>query len=188
MITGIGPVLCYELITTSRRRRYFIARVAYGFVLLSLLAVRYLAWEQTHPDGGTVQEVRWFAEAAFLDFSLIQDWVLLALVPALVAGVIADEHQRKTLHYLLASRLSSGEIVFGKLGARLVHLAVFVALGLPVVCLLALYGGLNPENVALAYGSAATLIGFVAGLSMAVSTLAQRPRDAILTTYGLVFL
>ena len=42
-------------------------------------------------------------------------------IPALVAGIISDEYQRKTLHYLLASRLSSAEIVLGKLGARMVH-------------------------------------------------------------------
>jgi ABC-type transport system involved in multi-copper enzyme maturation permease subunit len=188
MIAGIGSVLRYELITTSRRRRYFIIRLVYGIVLLGLLAIRYLAWERTHPDGGTVEEIRWFAEAAFLDFSLVQGSALLCLVPALVAGVIADEHQRKTLHYLLTSRLSSAEVILGKLGARLVHLGVFVAMGIPVVCLMGLYGGLNPENVAIAYGSAATLVWFIACLSMVVSTLAQRPRDAILAAYGLVFL
>ena len=58
-----------------------------------------------------------FAEATFISVRRAQGIALLCLIPALVAGVIADEHQRKTLHYLLASRLSSAEIVLGKLGA-----------------------------------------------------------------------
>ena len=96
---------------------------------------------RTHPAGGTAEQIQTFAEATFIQFAGAQGLALLCLIPALVAGVIADEHQRKTLHYLLASRLSSAEIVLGKLGARMVHVATFVALGIPVVCLLALYGG-----------------------------------------------
>ena len=101
------------------------------------------------------------------------------------AGVIADEHQRKTLHYLLASRLSSAEIVLGKLGARLVHVVAFVALGLPIVSLLMLYGGLNPVNIFYVYMGTATLVLFASGFSILISILARRPRDAILATYGL---
>ena len=48
---------------------------------------------------------------------------VLFLAPVLVAGAIAEEKQRKTLHYLLASRLSSLEIVVGKLAARLILVA-----------------------------------------------------------------
>jgi ABC-type transport system involved in multi-copper enzyme maturation permease subunit len=99
--------------------------------------------------------------------------------------VIADEHQRKTLHYLLASRLSSAEIVLGKLGARLVHVASFVALGIPVVCLLALYGGLNPDNVFYVYLGTLSIAVFASGLSILISIMARRPRDAILVTYGI---
>ena len=99
--------------------------------------------------------------------------------------MIADEHQRKTLHYLLASQLSSAEIVMGKLGARMVHIATFVALGIPVVCLLALYGGLNPANVCFIYAGTLTTVFFASGLSILVSIMARRPRDAILAAYFL---
>ena len=126
-----------------------------------------------------------FAESTFIVFAEAQLATLLCLLPALVAGVIADEHQRKTLHYLLASRLSSAEIVLGKLGARLVHVGTFVALGLPVVCLLALYGGLDPEKVFYVYFGTFTTVLSVAGLSILISVLARRPRDAILAAYGL---
>ena len=85
----------------------------------------------------------------------------------------------------LASRLSSAEIVLGKLGARLVHVLAFVALGLPIVSLLMLYGGLNPTSIFYVYLGTATLVLFTSGFSILISILAQRPRDAILATYGL---
>src|SRR4051794_38539818 len=192
MIFGMGPVLRYELITSSRRGRYFVARLVYGLVLLYLLSSQYERWEAElamHAQfRGAIESVRAFAETALLSFGMVQGVALLWLVPALVAGVIADEHQRKTLHYLLASRLSSIEIVLGKLGARLLHVGVFVAVGLPVVCLLGLYGAINPVNVATVYGSTFTAVLFIAGLSILISTLARRPREAILVAYVLEFL
>jgi hypothetical protein len=183
MILGLGPVLRYELITTARRGRYYLARVVYGLFLLVMLSGQFQTWELEHPGGGNFEEVHRFAESAFIQFAGVQGLTLLCLIPALVAGVIADDHQRKTLHYLLASRLSSSEIVLGKLGARLVHVGTFVALGLPVVCLLALYGGLNPENVYYVYLGTFTMSLSVAGLSILVSVLARRPRDAVLVAY-----
>jgi ABC-type transport system involved in multi-copper enzyme maturation permease subunit len=200
MMFGFGPVLRAEMITTARRGRYYLARVVYGLLLLYILWEQQASWEWFHKAqqqysrivggtmGGSHEEVRRFAESAFIKFAGTQGLALLCVIPALVAGVIPDENQRKTLHYLLASRLSSAEIVLGKLGARLVHVAAFVALGLPVVGLLGLYGGLNPEYVFYSYVATATSVLFVAGLSMAISIVARGPRDAILLTYGLVTL
>src|SRR5262245_29388461 len=157
----------------------------YGLALLVQLCVLFQGWELNHPVGGTITEIQEFAQDAFIRFAAIQGLALLCLVPALAAGVIADEHQRKTLHYLLASRLSSAEIVLGKLGARLLHVATFVGLGLPVVCLLSLYGGLNPEHVYHVYLGTFTTVLCLAGASTLISILSRRPRDAILVTYGL---
>jgi ABC-type transport system involved in multi-copper enzyme maturation permease subunit len=183
---SLGPVVRYELITTARRARFYLVRLVYGLALLMQLWILFRIWELNNPHGGTITEVQEFAQDVFIRFAAIQGLALLCITPALVAGVIADEYQRKTLHYLLASRLSSAEIVLGKLGARLVHVGTFVAVGLPIVSLLLLYGGLNPQNVFYVYLGTFALIVFLAGTSMLVSTLARRPRDAILAAYGIL--
>ena len=181
---SLGPVLRYELITTARRRRYYFIRLIYGLILLLQLGMLFREWESKHQRGGTREDIQAFAEDAFIQFAGIQGLALMVLIPALVAGIISDEYQRKTLHYLLASRLSSAEIVLGKLGARMVHVVAFIALGLPIVSLLLLYGGLNPVNIVYVYVGTTTLVLFTAGFSILVSILARRPRDAILATYG----
>jgi len=107
------------------------------------------------------------------------------LTPTLVAGVIADERQRKTLHYLLASRLSSGEIILGKLAARLLHVGVFLGLGLPILSLLSLFGGVDPLGVVAYYAATITTAFFLASLSILISTYARRPREAISQVYML---
>ena len=90
-------------------------------------------------------------QAVFRTFIFAQGIAILLLTPALVAGVVAEEKRRKTLHYLLASRLTSGEIILGKLAARLLHVGVFLAIGLPIISLLSLFGGVDPKFVVLGF-------------------------------------
>jgi hypothetical protein len=188
----LGPVFRFELITTARRKRYYVARLVYGLLLLYSLGNQYAGgqWLQpvtidVRPD--SIEELSRFARAMFAALAWAQGVALLCLVPALLAGVIADEAQRKTLHYLLASRMSSTEIVLGKLAARLLHVGVIVLMGVPMVCLLALLGGLDPWEVSYVYAGTFTLVFFLAGLSLLVSVLAPRPREAILMAYVAVF-
>jgi ABC-type transport system involved in multi-copper enzyme maturation permease subunit len=185
MLFSLGPVVRYELITTARRGRLYIVRVLYGLCLLVQLGYLFADWDGLRQGGATMKQLQAFAEDAFLRFAGLQGLALMLLIPALVSGVIADEHQRMTLHYLLASRLSSAEIVLGKMGARLVHVGSFVALGLPVVSLLMLYGGINPMNILYVYSGTLSVTILVAGISIFISILARRPREAMLSAYAL---
>jgi ABC-type Na+ efflux pump permease subunit len=188
----LGPVFRLELITTARRKRYYVARLVYGLLLLLSLGSQYGdgGWSgvtavAVAPD--TIDEMSRFAREMFSALAWAQGIALVCLIPALMAGSIADEAQRKTLHYLLASPMSSAAIVLGKLGARLLHVGVIVLMGIPVVCLLALLGGLDPFEVTCIYGGTFSLVVFLSGLSLFVSVLARRPREAILVAYALVF-
>jgi ABC-type transport system involved in multi-copper enzyme maturation permease subunit len=188
----LGPVFRFELITTARRKRYYVARVVYGLFLLVSLGSQYGEGEWSRYvtisiAQNSIEEMSLFARQMFAALAWAQGVALVCLAPALLAGVIADEAQRKTLHYLLASRMSSTEIVLGKLGARLLHVGVIVLMGVPVVCLVALLGGLDPWEVTYIYAGTFSLVLFVSGLSLLVSVLAPRPREAILVTYVLVF-
>jgi ABC-type transport system involved in multi-copper enzyme maturation permease subunit len=183
---GLGPVFHFERITTARRARYYVLRVVYGLFLLYALWQEYLSWQWMRPTIATIKNMSLFAQAAFLGFAGGQGFALMVLTPAMVAGVIADERQRKTLDYLLASQLSSTEIVLGKLAARLLHLGVLVAIGLPVVCLVGLFGGLDPWDVLAVYVGTGSVTLLIATLSIALSTVARRPREAILVAYILL--
>src|SRR5256885_4697410 len=96
------------------------------------------------------------AEKFFLAFAVTQFLVVVALTPAYVAGSIADEKERKTLEFLLATDLRNREIIFGKLAARVTVLLMFVLAGLPVVAFLQLFGGIDPDI--LLAGVAATVV------------------------------
>src|SRR5271163_3218876 len=102
-----GPVFAFELMTTSRRGRFYLVRAFYAVVLLVILWGVYSAW--TADFGGELPSslVKWFAFSAYGGIAVGQAILVMVLTPALVATAIAEEKQRKTLHYLLASRLTS---------------------------------------------------------------------------------
>jgi ABC-type transport system involved in multi-copper enzyme maturation permease subunit len=182
-----GPVFFAELLRSARRMRYYVLRMAYGAVLWLLIWSAYSATFHGSSVGG-IGEVSRFAEETFLIFALVQFVVVLMLVPALFAGVIADEKQCKTLHYLMASRISSGEIVADKVLGRAAHLAIFLLIGIPVVACLALSGGIPPEYVAAAYVCTFSTAAFTIALAVLVSTLARQVKQAVLIAYLLMFL
>lgn len=107
----------------------------------------------------------------------------LLLTPALLAGVIAGEKDRGTLAMLLASRLTSGEIIVGRLVGSFARVAFFLAPVLPPLVLLAVWCDAGVIQISLLVGLPAAVVIGSGGLAVAASTLARRGRDALLTVY-----
>jgi ABC-type transport system involved in multi-copper enzyme maturation permease subunit len=113
-----------------------------------------------------------------------QAFAILAITPALVAGVIAEEKQRKTLQYLLGSCLTSAEIVLGKLFSRMITAGVLLMIGLPIIALLGLIGGVDPVDVFLSFFGSASTLFLIGAFSVFVSLYSQRPREAVAAVYS----
>jgi ABC-type transport system involved in multi-copper enzyme maturation permease subunit len=180
-----GPVFTFELLTTARRGRFYLMRAFYAAVLFVILWSVYSVWTA---DTGTELPsimVRWFALSTYGGITIGQEILVLFLTPALVATAITDEKQRKTLHYLLASRLTSPEIVLGKLGVRMLYMSVLIGVSLPILSLMVLMGGIDPRLVLLAFGATFSTAWFLAALSIWVSTISRRVREALFVAYGL---
>ena len=180
-----GPVFNFELMATARRGRFFLVRAFYVTVLLVILWTVHSAWISEIGGELTSSQVKWFAFSTFCGIAVGQEILTLALTPALVAGVIADEKQRKTLHYMLASQLTSPEIVLGKLLVRMLYLMVLLGVSLPVLSLLVLLGGIDPQLVLLGCLVTFSTGWFLAALSIWASTIARRVREAFVIAYGL---
>ena len=122
----------------------------------------------------------WFGHATFGMLVLIQ--ALLAMgVAGEAAPSIASERDRKSLDSLLATRLTSVEIVLGMMATGLVRYANWLAAALPVVVLVAIAGGVQPPLVLLSAAGLGSSVVAVAALSVAVSVSApnrSRARSA----------
>lgn len=181
-----GPIVDAELTRLARQKRWYVLRFALGLGLLFLLYAGYQN-VQNLPWGRSSMGQEWVIRMAanqILGITLVgQSIVVFFLAPMLTAGAIAEEKQRKTLHYLLASRLSGAQIVVGKLAARLLLVVIPVAMAVPVVIIAAILGGLDLEILLAIYGLTLATVVFEASLAILISVLARRGREALLLTF-----
>src|SRR5215813_13128095 len=126
-----GPVFTFEMITAARRGRFYTIRAFYALVLLLILWSIHSAWLSASEGVIPARMLPWFGLSAFGGIAIGQEILVLLLTPALVAGAIADEKRRKTLHYLLASQLTGPEIVLGKLLVRMLYVGVLLGVSFP---------------------------------------------------------
>ncbi len=181
LIKLFGPVLRYDLVRTARRSRYFFIRTVYGIFMLFVLSCIFLA----HQRHGSIPAHRMseFAESFFFAFLFVQLVVLVVLTPAYTAGAIADEKERRTLEFILATDLRNREVVLSKFLSRLANLTLVILTGLPILAILLFAGGIDPNHVLAGFAATALTVASLAALSIFWSVHSRKPRDAIVLTY-----
>jgi len=194
VIKLLGPVFWYDTIRSARRGRYFLMRWLYAIGLLLLLLWVHSIWSMQNrfdlnrdPNWNEFKALAQLAEQYFFAFAIVQFVAVVLLTPAYVGGAIAEEKERKTLEFLLATDLQNSEIIFGKLASRVGNLALFLLTGLPVLSLMQFFGGIDPGFLLVSFAATAMTAASLAALSIVNSTMRRRARDAIVLTYFAVF-
>jgi ABC-type transport system involved in multi-copper enzyme maturation permease subunit len=187
LIKLFGPVFFYEALRGTRQRVH-LYRIIYAAVLLIVVGWVWLA----NTQGGTksftqIKEQAEFAQTIFFAYFIVQMAVIVLLTPIAIASAIAEEKERRTLEFMLATDLRGREILLGKLAGRMAHMTLYLLAGLPIVALLQLLGGIDPDLLLASF--AVTILTFVslAALSILFSTLMRRSRDAIVITCIAIF-
>ena len=185
--TCLARSFFYEGLRAARRARFFFLRWLYAVGLLLLLLWVHWLWSMESArtavaDQAYKQQAK-LAQEFFYAFAIVQFAVVVLLTPAYVAGGIAEEKERRTLEFLLATDLRGREIVFGKLLARLGNLALFVMTGLPVLSMMQFFGGIDPGLLLASFAVTALTAGSLAALGILMSVQRRRARDAIILTY-----
>lgn len=183
----IGPIFSVELITSGRRARFVLTRAAYAALLFLALGLTYWSFEDSRRFNATLQDTSNFAAQFFAVFTWVQMFAVVVLGPALTAGTIAQERERRTLECLFASDLRDTEIVFSKFFSRVLHIVYLVLAGLPVLALASWLGGIDPQYLALVFLLAASTMFTVAAVSILVSVRARSAREAITGAYVILF-
>jgi ABC-type transport system involved in multi-copper enzyme maturation permease subunit len=167
-------------------------RVAYLGVLLAFLLLFYYLWlpvERRPPlfeqGSMTIQSLAEFGASFFGAVMLAQFLAVFILTPIYTAGAIAEETERHTLEFLLASQLSNREIVLGKLLARMAHMGLLLMTGLPVLGLLQLLGGVDPDLVLTGFVACGVLMLSLASLGVWTSLHHSTALGALHQIYGL---
>jgi ABC-type transport system involved in multi-copper enzyme maturation permease subunit len=178
-----GPVLFYDLVRSARRLRFVVIRTLYALLVAFVLC--WMFWIFVIEQGWRMPAERMstFATGFFYTFLMIQFFTVVLLTPAYVAGAVAEEKERKTLEFILATDLRNREIVLGKLVSRLLNLTLLLLAGVPILSFLQFLGGIDLKLVLAGFSATALTMFSLAGLSMLNSVLCRRARDAIVLTY-----
>ncbi len=189
MRLGPGPVFVYEWLTTARRWQPYAIRAGFiGAILFGMTIVQ--SDRPMHARGPLVSlhDMAVIGEQTYRTIAAIELILILLVAPAATAGTICLDKARGTLDHMLATDLSSAEIVLGKLGVRLIPVLGLIACTLPILALAGLMGGIDPLAL---LGSFLVAIGcaFVAcSLAMALSVYGRKPHEVLVMTYMIIML
>lgn len=185
----LGPICLLDMVRLVRRPRHFLLRGIFLSLLLAGLGCVWLSWSRGRLSYGRLgfEELASLAEDFFTAYMVVQFGIVVLLTPAYVGGAIAEEKHRQTLEFLLISDLTDREIVLGKLTARLAYLVLFILAGLPVLCLLQLFGGVDPGLLLASFATLLLTMLSMAALALLFSVYARKPGSAILWTWMALF-
>jgi ABC-type transport system involved in multi-copper enzyme maturation permease subunit len=185
MTAVMGPIFAKEMVEMARRKRYYFNRVLYGGVLLFALFVIWdsYRWRMHHANMQAYRLMARMAEDLFLAVSWVQLGAVFLFVPVFLCGVIAVEREERTLDLLFTTSLTDREIVLGKLLSRATALVLLIVCALPVLSLIMLFGGIDPQ--ALGRALAATLVAILYAGAHAIyfSVTTKSPLGALVRAY-----
>jgi ABC-type Na+ efflux pump permease subunit len=174
----IRPIFCRELLTATRKSRLWGNRSFFAAVLLTAVLATFGAryyWDSQDPSHHLMARV---ARQVFLWFLVAHACAIFGVFSAKAVTSIAEEKDRRTLEFLLSSRLTSAEIVLGKLVSCLTFLFAELAVGLPIMLLLYPLGAIDPRLILLGYAGMTTTGLCMFALAIWISTGATDARVA----------
>lgn len=180
-----GPVLARELLTTARRGKLFRQRVMVVAAMFAILWICFYSWSVARGRVIQAREIANFALTMFAFLVLLQIVLTLVFVPEPITRGIAGERERRTLSYLLATPMTSAEIVLDKVGAGLVQYVSGLAVGLPIAILLVFLGGVDPIVVLLTYVGFLSTAFVLAGFSALIAVNRRTSRESFGVVVGI---
>jgi ABC-2 type transport system permease protein len=177
-----NPVLIREGTVRMRGWRAPILIALYVGVM-GLLILGLMQLMTAGSGGGFAPEM---GAVLFSFLAMVQLGLLLVATPGLTGGALAGERERQTLDLLLVTRLSAGEVVFGKLAAAVGFAGLLVMATLPLYGLLFLFGGVSLVALGRTLVVYAATLFFVGSIGILWSTVLKKTVAAIVTSYATV--
>ena len=178
-----GPVLDKELRVSSRKRRNYVLRFAYISLLLMIL---FLIWIQViNYRVASVFQVSRMAQAGQKIITFIVWFQFCAaqiIAVIMLSNSISDEIYHKTLGMLMTTPITSLQIVMGKLFSKLLQLLLLLAISMPLLAVVRLFGGVPWSFITSSLLLTLAMVLFVSSLSLFYSIFSRRAYVVIILT------
>ncbi len=182
---GPGPVFRVEMIAAARRWQTYALRAALIAVLLCSLIVVWASDRRFSRTNSRLTLNEYAAIGTEFTNAILGTQLALVLLaaPAATAGAICIDKARGNLFLLMASDISSREIVLGKLFGCLMPVFGLIVASLPVLFIASLLGGVAWQMV---LGGFITIVGAAllgCAIALVISLYVGKTHEALLLAY-----
>ncbi|MFK7735710.1 MAG: hypothetical protein AB8B50_06775 [Pirellulaceae bacterium] len=163
-----GPILTREWLVAPRKIRFYAQRIVFVLALFSLVCTAWalLAGIQQVRNVGDLSR---FGALVFQIVVPLQLIIVMFLSAVTCASAVSHEKDKRTLILLLLTRLSSSQIVLGKLSSCLVGIYSLILAALPLLLLIAILGGVSVSQVLMATAICAVTTSWCGALANLVA-------------------
>ena len=184
-----GPIFEKELRVSSRRSRNYVLRSLYLFFLMILLG---LVWTQVFERGGsalyTASRMAEAGKTVIMYTVWFQFCVTQVFAVIMLSTSISDEIHNRTLGLLMTTPINSFQIVMGKLLSKLLQLILLLAISLPLLAIVRVFGGVPWGYVVSSLCITLTTVISFGSLSLLFSIFTRRAYIVIIVTFIALFL
>ena len=178
-----GPIFDKELRVSSRRKRNYTLRLIYVILLTIFVAIVWLSVVKS--EGSSVYEKSRMALAGKTIVSTIVTFQFIAtqvIAVIMLSTSISDEIYHRTLGLLMTTPIGSFQIVMGKLFSKLLQIILLLAISLPLLAIVRIFGGVPWNYVLSSLCITLTAVIFAGTLSLYFSINNRRAYVVIIKT------
>ena len=179
----INPVLRNESKLAVRSIKFNLTILFYILILSIGTILFYRSFVGEIYASGTNPQ---YAVTLYIAMAIIQAVLLMFIVPSLTSTAICSEREKQTLDILLSTRLSTLQIILGKLFSSSLRVIVLIICTIPIYSICGLIGGVKISNILMLALSFIVNTIFVGSIGILVSTYVKTSKVATAVAYSLV--
>ena len=188
-----GPIFDKELRVSSRRKRNYLLRFAYILLLSNFILSIWYSALGIRGSGSAVYQISRLSSAGRQIITTIVWFQFIAaqlIAIVMLSSSVSDEIHTGTLSVLMTTPISSFQIVTGKLLSKLLQLILLLAISLPLLAIIRVFGGVTWDYIVSSVCITLTAAVLVGSLSLLLSMIFRHAYNVIIVTilgYLLVF-
>lgn len=178
-----GPIFDKELRVSSRRKRNYFLRFGYVLFLSFFILFVWYSIIDIRSTGTNVYQVSRFSQlgrGVIIYFVWFQFVVAQLIAIIMLSSSISDEIRSGTLSVLMTTPVNSFQIVIGKLFSKLFQIILLLAVSLPFLTIIRIFGGVPWDYIVSSLCITATAVFFVGALSLFLSICYRHAYSVIL--------
>ena len=180
-----GPIFDKELRVSARRQRNYVLRFVYLALLTILITLVWISVVEDTYYYSLAHRISQMSEAGKIIITSViwfQFCMTMLIAVIMLSTSISDEIYHRTLGVLMTTPINSFQIVMGKLFSKLWQLIILMAISLPLLATIRVFGGVPWEFVIAGLCITLTGIIFTGAVSMYFSIRSRRAYGVILKT------